>query len=218
MTAFAAGVNALGDGIPTWLLFVENGLVSAAVGLVALAAYKLGTKLLIDPISVFLAVVCASLAINLTTFPWLYAIIMVAGGMTTMVEGIVLKFYHSRSLGSELSSAVLIEPEATQEEQPVILESTQETEFEFGFSYAPRWGYLMFGTWMLVLIAAICMRTLSTVRFVDVFGTSYFVGSIIFGGGPVVVPLLQGYVVNSGWMSNQEFLLGLALINILPGN
>jgi Chromate transporter len=138
--------------------------------------------------------------------------------MTTMVEGMVLKFYHSRSLGSELSSAVLIEPEATQEEQPVILESAQETEFEFGFSYAPRWGYLMFGTWMLVLIAAICMRTLSTVRFLDVFGTSYFVGSIIFGGGPVVVPLLQGYVVNSGWMSNQEFLLGLALINILPGN
>lgn len=47
--------------------------------------------------------------------------------------------------------------------------------------------------------------------------TFYFVGSIIFGGGPVIIPLLKTYTVDSGWMTDQQFLVGLALIQSLPG-
>jgi chromate transport protein ChrA len=50
-----------------------------------------------------------------------------------------------------------------------------------------------------------------------VFSTFYFVGTIIFGGGPVVIPLLQTYMLAHGWMSSKEFLLGLAIIQALPG-
>lgn len=32
----------------------------------------------------------------------------------------------------------------------------------------------------------------------DFVSTSYFVGSIIFGGGPVIIPLFKTYVVDSG--------------------
>ena len=38
-----------------------------------------------------------------------------------------------------------------------------------------------------------------------------------FGGGPVVIPLLRGYVVVPGWVSSRDFLLGLAIIQVFPG-
>ena len=45
----------------------------------------------------------------------------------------------------------------------------------------------------------------------------YLAGTVIFGGGPVVIPLLRSYVVDPGWVSSRDFLLGLAVIQALPG-
>jgi chromate transport protein ChrA len=45
----------------------------------------------------------------------------------------------------------------------------------------------------------------------------YLAGTIIFGGGPVVIPLLREYVVAEGWVSPRDFLIGLALIQAFPG-
>ena len=45
----------------------------------------------------------------------------------------------------------------------------------------------------------------------------YLAGTIIFGGGPVVIPLLRSYVVDPGWVSPRDFLLGLAVIQAFPG-
>jgi chromate transport protein ChrA len=42
-------------------------------------------------------------------------------------------------------------------------------------------------------------------------------GTIIFGGGPVVIPLLREYVVAEGWVSPRDFLIGLAIVQALPG-
>lgn len=45
----------------------------------------------------------------------------------------------------------------------------------------------------------------------------YLAGTVIFGGGPVVIPLLRDYVVQPGWVSSRDFLIGLALIQAFPG-
>lgn len=45
----------------------------------------------------------------------------------------------------------------------------------------------------------------------------YLAGTIIFGGGPVVIPLLREYVVQPGWVSPRDFLIGLAIIQAFPG-
>lgn len=45
----------------------------------------------------------------------------------------------------------------------------------------------------------------------------YVAGTVIFGGGPVVIPLLRSYVVDPGWVSGRDFLLGLAIIQAFPG-
>lgn len=51
----------------------------------------------------------------------------------------------------------------------------------------------------------------------DLFTNMYLAGTIIFGGGPVVIPLLRSYVVGPGWVSGRDFLLGLAIIQAFPG-
>lgn len=45
----------------------------------------------------------------------------------------------------------------------------------------------------------------------------YLAGTIIFGGRPVVIPLLREYVVEPGWVSTRDFLIGLAIIQAFPG-
>jgi chromate transport protein ChrA len=49
------------------------------------------------------------------------------------------------------------------------------------------------------------------------FANMFLAGTVIFGGGPVVIPLLRAYVVEPGWVSSRDFLIGLALIQAFPG-
>lgn len=53
-----------------------------------------------------------------------------------------------------------------------------------------------------------------TLTMVDAF---YRAGSLVFGGGHVVLPLLQTEVVPSGWVSNDAFLAGYGAAQALPG-
>jgi chromate transporter len=52
---------------------------------------------------------------------------------------------------------------------------------------------------------------------VRLFDTFYRVGSLVFGGGHVVLPLLQAEVVPSGWISNDAFLAGYGAAQAVPG-
>ena len=52
------------------------------------------------------------------------------------------------------------------------------------------------------------------VRLVDAF---YRAGSLVFGGGHVVLPLLQAQVVPPGWVSNDVFLAGYGAAQAVPG-
>jgi chromate transport protein ChrA len=54
-------------------------------------------------------------------------------------------------------------------------------------------------------------------RVFSLFANLFLAGTIIFGGGPVVIPLLREYVVFEGWVSSRDFLLGLAIIQAFPG-
>ena len=57
----------------------------------------------------------------------------------------------------------------------------------------------------------------NTSRGFSLFADLYLAGTIIFGGGPVVIPLLREYIVTQGWVSPRNFLLGLAVIQAFPG-
>jgi chromate transporter len=51
----------------------------------------------------------------------------------------------------------------------------------------------------------------------QLFSSFYRVGSLVFGGGHVVLPLLQAVVVPKGWVSNNEFLAGYGAAQAIPG-
>ncbi len=49
---------------------------------------------------------------------------------------------------------------------------------------------------------------------IDVF---YRAGSLVFGGGHVILPLLQAEVVPNGWVGNETFLAGYGAAQAVPG-
>jgi chromate transporter len=53
-----------------------------------------------------------------------------------------------------------------------------------------------------------------TVKLIDSF---YRAGSLVFGGGHVVLPLLQAEVVPPGWATNDAFLAGYGAAQAVPG-
>jgi chromate transporter len=53
-----------------------------------------------------------------------------------------------------------------------------------------------------------------TLEIVDSF---YRSGSLVFGGGHVLLPLLQAEVVNTGWVSKDAFLAGYGAAQAVPG-
>lgn len=51
----------------------------------------------------------------------------------------------------------------------------------------------------------------------DVFDSFYRVGALVFGGGHVVLPLLETEVVSSGWVTEEDFLAGYGATQAVPG-
>jgi len=49
------------------------------------------------------------------------------------------------------------------------------------------------------------------------FDAFYRAGALVFGGGHVVLPLLQAEVVPPGWVSNDGFLAGYGAVQAMPG-
>lgn len=49
------------------------------------------------------------------------------------------------------------------------------------------------------------------------FDAFYRSGALVFGGGHVVLPLLQAAVIDSGWVSNAQFLAGYGAAQAVPG-
>ncbi|KAK6498430.1 hypothetical protein TWF481_011022 [Arthrobotrys musiformis] len=82
-----------------------------------------------------------------------------------------------------------------------------------------RTGILIICAFFTTFIAVMVLRgTLKTPPLpYSVFANLYLAGTIIFGGGPVVIPLLRDYIVGEGWVSSRDFLLGLAIIQAFPG-
>jgi chromate transporter len=83
----------------------------------------------------------------------------------------------------------------------------------------PLWvGACIFSVWVIVLIASILLVNVADISnvYLQIFEKMYRIGSIIFGGGQVVLPLLQDEVVPS-WMTSDQFLQGLGLAQSMPG-
>ncbi|PWW76196.1 hypothetical protein C7212DRAFT_363442, partial [Tuber magnatum] len=108
-------------------------------------------------------------------------------------------------------SAEEIIPEADATPQPQGIDTTSH-------GIPVKVGILIIIGFFVSFIALMAVRGLdNTPLEFDLFANMYLAGTIIFGGGPVVIPLLHEYVVEPGWVSSRDFLLGLAIIQAFPG-
>jgi len=80
-----------------------------------------------------------------------------------------------------------------------------------------RTGVWVLAVWLLLLVALPVCAARSDNHALHVFDVFYRVGSLVFGGGHVVLPLLQSEVVPSGWVSNDAFLAGYGAAQAVPG-
>ncbi len=68
-----------------------------------------------------------------------------------------------------------------------------------------------------LLLGLPLLRQVWAVHAVEVFDSFFRVGSLVFGGGHVVLPLLQSEVVGPGWVTNEQFVAGYGATQAVPG-
>jgi chromate transporter len=68
-----------------------------------------------------------------------------------------------------------------------------------------------------LLIALPAIATASGNKELRVFDSFYRAGSLVFGGGHVVLPLLRAEVVPPGWIADDVFLAGYGAAQAVPG-
>lgn len=69
----------------------------------------------------------------------------------------------------------------------------------------------------VLLVALPVSRGMVPSQPLAVFDSFFRAGSLVFGGGHVVLPLLQAEVVPPAWVSNEEFLAGYGAAQAVPG-
>ncbi|TCP57886.1 chromate transporter [Tumebacillus sp. BK434] len=68
-----------------------------------------------------------------------------------------------------------------------------------------------------LLVSLPMISSLTDSQTVSMFDNFYRSGSLVFGGGHVVLPLLEREVVLTGWVSHEDFLAGYGATQAVPG-
>jgi chromate transporter len=76
---------------------------------------------------------------------------------------------------------------------------------------------LSLALFFILLFGLPVLATASTGHIVTLVSRFYRAGALVFGGGHVILPLLQQAVVPPGWVSNDAFLAGYGAAQAVPG-
>ncbi|WP_232699674.1 chromate efflux transporter [Brevibacillus daliensis] len=68
-----------------------------------------------------------------------------------------------------------------------------------------------------LLLALPLLRQFSSSHWILMFDSFYRSGALVFGGGHVVLPLLEQELVSPGWISSEDFLAGYGATQAVPG-
>ena len=80
-----------------------------------------------------------------------------------------------------------------------------------------RAGLLCLGVFFVLLIGLPIVAATTDSMAVRLFDSFYRAGSLVFGGGHVVLPLLQAEVVDPGWVTRDAFVAGYGAAQAVPG-
>jgi chromate transporter len=80
-----------------------------------------------------------------------------------------------------------------------------------------RTGAVALALFVGLLVALPVAAAATGSRLLDVVDGVYRAGALVFGGGHVVLPLLEAEAVGGGWVTAEEFLTGYGAAQALPG-
>lgn len=80
-----------------------------------------------------------------------------------------------------------------------------------------RWGTLSLVTFVALLFLLPTLASVSCMQSLNLFDSFFRAGSLVFGGGHVVLPLLKSAVVDPGWVSADSFMAGYGAAQAIPG-
>lgn len=76
---------------------------------------------------------------------------------------------------------------------------------------------IAWGLFFSLLLLLPLLRHLTSYKWLALIDSFYRTGSLVFGGGHVVLPLLQAEVVPMGWVAPDQFLAGYGAAQAVPG-
>jgi chromate transporter len=85
------------------------------------------------------------------------------------------------------------------------------------FPIGKKLGVAAWMVFFILLVGLPLVRLIVSSHTLEVFDSFFRVGSLVFGGGHVVLPLLQTEVVGPGWVSNEQFIAGYGAAQAVPG-
>lgn len=235
MFALSIGVSNIDDALPRAVYALLSGLNAATVGIIALAAVELSNKAITDRLTRIIVFLAASAGLLYNAL-WYFPALMFAAGFAAVVYdfrwlhrlGRFVKDILTRRPSSAGVENNAIERDSrrgssnsiTSPEQHDITDPEPRTipqEYRLNFSW--KAGAAVIATFFIAFTVIMVLRGVlhTPPMLYKLFANLCLAGTVIFGGGPVVIPLLREYVVAEGWVSPRDFLIGLALIQAFPG-
>jgi chromate transporter len=94
--------------------------------------------------------------------------------------------------------------------------STSDQVLPMSVPYGQRLGIIFICLFFVLLVFLPLLGT-EKPDAISVAGSFYQAGALVFGGGHVVLPLLEDSVVSTGWLTSEAFLAGYGASQAIPG-
>ena len=218
---FALGLARHGDALPSGAL---HGLKVVAVAVVAQAVWGMAGKLCIGRARISLMALAACMALALPT-AWTQVGVIALAGLVGLAlfsaqaeAGVREPSAATRRAASSVARAGDFGPLPS---ASVPLEGVSEPDSGVlrSITGAPglRSGWLWLAAFFALLAALPLLAALQPDGWLARVDAFYRSGALVFGGGHVVLPLLQAEVVPTGWVDGEAFLAGYGAAQAVPG-
>lgn len=99
----------------------------------------------------------------------------------------------------------------------LLIPTTLRSDSHMRFPVGKRSGTIALIVFFAFLFGLPVLRQMAPNLALEVFDSFFRAGSLVFGGGHVVLPLLQAEVVGPGWVTNEQFVAGYGATQAVPG-
>ncbi|MFK7691953.1 chromate efflux transporter [Paenibacillus sp. HJGM_3] len=179
-----------------------HGLKLVAVAVVAHAVLGMGLKLAAGRLRATVAVAAAAVSVLWAT-PYTQVLLLVVAALGGL--------WYSRLMPAGGSDA-----HVGSGGNPVADTGLKAGPFG-SYSYSRTTALAALGLFFVLLLGLPLLRSAFPSEGIALFDSFYRAGSLVFGGGHVVLPLLEDEVVRGGWMNHEQFLAGYGAVQAVPG-